>query len=62
MYFQTMSPKETICAGFSNPGLRCEELCKFLLDKLYFEFEFGLQNIYQQLSHAAEYLTHPSVV
>lgn len=57
-----MSPKETICAGFSNPGLRCEELCKFLLDKLYFEFEFGLQNIYQQLSHAAEYLTHPSVV
>lgn len=29
-----MSPKETIRAGFSDPDLRCEELCNFLLDKL----------------------------
>lgn len=29
-----MSPKETICAGFSDPGLKREELCKFLLDEL----------------------------
>lgn len=34
IYFKTMSPKETICAGFSDPGPRCEELCKFLLTKL----------------------------
>lgn len=33
-----MPPKETICAGFSDdfsdPDLRCGELCNFLLDKL----------------------------